>query len=62
MCSRHLHENMQDDHEVDHICHDEHGDSCSCSNFLDMDWISSSGNSCEDELCERYFYLFCILF
>ncbi|XP_022146568.1 phosphoinositide phosphatase SAC2 isoform X2 [Momordica charantia] len=55
MCSRPLHGNMQDDQmlEDDHICHDEHGDSCSCSNFLDMDWISSSGNSCEDELCAR---------
>ncbi|KAL4039328.1 hypothetical protein IC575_002980 [Cucumis melo] len=55
VCTRQLHANMQDDQmlEDDHLCHDEHGDSCSCSNFLDMDWISSSGNSCEDELCER---------
>lgn len=59
VCTRQLHANMQDDQmlEDDHLCHDEHGDSCSCSNFLDMDWISSSGNSCEDELCERYFLL-----
>ncbi|CAK7356460.1 unnamed protein product [Dovyalis caffra] len=38
--------------ESDHVCYDEHGDACSCSNFLDMDWLSSSGNSCED-LCDR---------
>ena len=60
MCRTHIHENVQDDQmlEVDHICHDERRDSGSWSNFLDMDWISSSGNSCEDELCERYFYFF----
>ncbi|KAH8514173.1 hypothetical protein H0E87_007140 [Populus deltoides] len=38
--------------ESNHICYDEHGDACSCSNFLDMDWLSTSGNSCED-LCDR---------
>ena len=38
--------------ESDHICYDEHGDACSCTNFLDMDRLSSSGNSCED-LCDR---------
>ncbi|XP_027338641.1 phosphoinositide phosphatase SAC3-like isoform X2 [Abrus precatorius] len=26
-----------------------HGDSFSCSNFVDLDWLSSSGNSCDDE-------------
>ncbi|GER28361.1 phosphoinositide phosphatase family protein [Striga asiatica] len=31
----------------------ERGDSSNCSNFLDVDWISSSGNSCEDETYER---------
>ncbi|KAF2297205.1 hypothetical protein GH714_019411 [Hevea brasiliensis] len=35
--------------ESDHICYDEHGNSCSCSNFLDLDWLSSSGNSCEED-------------
>ncbi|KAL3008621.1 hypothetical protein AAZX31_07G042200 [Glycine max] len=39
--------------ESDHICYDEHGDACDCSNFLDVDWLSSSGNSCEEELLER---------
>jgi phosphatidylinositol 3,5-bisphosphate 5-phosphatase len=23
------------------------------SNFLDLDWLSSSGNSCEDDFCDR---------
>ncbi|CAL9106632.1 unnamed protein product [Musa acuminata var. zebrina] len=27
----------------------EHGD----SNFLDLDWLSSSGNSCDEEMCDR---------
>lgn len=39
--------------ENDHICYDERGDACSCSNFLDLDWLSSSGNSCEEDLCDR---------
>ncbi|XP_045792286.1 phosphoinositide phosphatase SAC2-like [Trifolium pratense] len=39
--------------ESDHICYEEHGDACDCSNFLDVDWLSSSGNSCEEELLER---------
>ncbi|XP_047162733.1 phosphoinositide phosphatase SAC2-like isoform X1 [Vigna umbellata] len=39
--------------ESGHICYDEHGDACDCSNFLDVDWLSSSGNSCEEELLER---------
>lgn len=44
---------MNQDGEIDHICNDEHGDACDCSNFLDVDWLSSSGNSCEEELLER---------
>ncbi|KAK7349334.1 hypothetical protein VNO77_06616 [Canavalia gladiata] len=39
--------------DSDHICYDEHGDACDCSNFVDVDWLSSSGNSCEEELLER---------
>ncbi|XP_022862461.1 phosphoinositide phosphatase SAC4-like [Olea europaea var. sylvestris] len=31
----------------------ENGDSIDSSNFVDLDWLSSSGNSCEDELLER---------
>ncbi|KAH9652897.1 phosphoinositide phosphatase SAC3 [Citrus sinensis] len=33
--------------ESDHIY--EHGDASSSSNFVDLDWLSSSGNSCEEE-------------
>ncbi|XP_028763274.1 phosphoinositide phosphatase SAC2 isoform X2 [Neltuma alba] len=39
--------------ENGHICYDEHGDACDWSNFLDLDGLSSSGNSCEEELLER---------
>ncbi|OIW00202.1 hypothetical protein TanjilG_29192 [Lupinus angustifolius] len=39
--------------ESDHIYYSEHGDSFSCSNFVDLDWLSSSGNSCEEEAYER---------
>ncbi|PIA27550.1 hypothetical protein AQUCO_07600013v1 [Aquilegia coerulea] len=47
MSRRHLFADMQGDH----IYFDE--DSSNCSNFLDMDWLSSSGNSCEEEIYER---------
>ncbi|KAJ1418771.1 SAC domain [Sesbania bispinosa] len=39
--------------EGDHIYYSDHGDSFSCSNFVDLDWLSSSGNSCEEEPYER---------
>ncbi|KAK7388311.1 hypothetical protein VNO78_23125 [Psophocarpus tetragonolobus] len=39
--------------ESDHIYYSDHGDSFSCSNFVDLDWLSSSGNSCEEEPFER---------
>ncbi|KAF5733472.1 phosphoinositide phosphatase SAC2 [Tripterygium wilfordii] len=39
--------------ESEKICYDEHGDACGCSNFLDMDWIPSSGNSCEEDIYDR---------
>ncbi|XP_022732406.1 phosphoinositide phosphatase SAC3-like isoform X2 [Durio zibethinus] len=39
--------------ETDHIFFSEHGDGFKCSNFVDLDWLSSSGNSCEDESFER---------
>lgn len=42
---------VESDH---HIYYSEHGDSFSCSNFVDLDWLSSSGNSCEEEPYERY--------
>lgn len=31
----------------------ERGESFDCSNFLDVDMLSSSGNSCEEETYER---------
>jgi hypothetical protein len=40
-------------YENDHICYDEHEDANDCSNFLDVDWLSSSENSCEEELLDR---------
>ncbi|CAL9199062.1 unnamed protein product [Musa hybrid cultivar] len=37
-----------------HICLSEHRfNDSNCSNFLDFDWLSSSGNSCDDEGYER---------
>ncbi|KAK4839328.1 hypothetical protein QYF36_021015 [Acer negundo] len=45
----------EEDHyfERDHICHEEHGESCNCTNFIDLDWLSSSGNSCEEDMFDR---------
>lgn len=40
--------------ESDHIHFSENGDASSFSNFVDLDWLSSSGNSCEEEPYERY--------
>ncbi|KAK8515437.1 hypothetical protein V6N12_075479 [Hibiscus sabdariffa] len=37
----------------DHIFFSEQRDRFNCSNFVDLDWLSSSGNSCEDEQFER---------
>lgn len=37
--------------ESDRIYYTENG--AGDSNFLDLDWLSSSGNSCEDETYER---------
>lgn len=40
--------------ESAHSYFSEHGfDETTCSNFLDLDWLSSSGNSCEEEIFER---------
>ncbi|KAL6972616.1 hypothetical protein U1Q18_026791 [Sarracenia purpurea var. burkii] len=39
--------------EDDRICYDGHRASFNSSNFLDMDWLSSSGNSCEEDTYER---------
>ncbi|KAJ4837545.1 suppressor of actin mutation [Turnera subulata] len=50
-----LFKDVEDDeyYESDHICYDEHGAACNCSNFVDLDWLSSSGNSCEEDLYDR---------
>ncbi|XP_038708878.1 phosphoinositide phosphatase SAC2-like isoform X2 [Tripterygium wilfordii] len=55
MASRRLFGELEIDpfFEREEICYDEHGDACSCSNFLDMDWLSSSGNSCEENIYDR---------
>lgn len=39
--------------ESDQIFTNEHVDMFNCSNFVDLDWLSSSGNSCEEESYER---------
>ncbi|XP_051148170.1 phosphoinositide phosphatase SAC2-like isoform X2 [Andrographis paniculata] len=55
MSRRQLFPDMQPELNVDNdsICFVERGGSFNCSNFLDIDRISSSGNSCEDETYER---------
>lgn len=55
MSSRQLFTDMQQDQclESDRVCFMEYGDAFNCSNFLDLDWLSSSGNSCEEETYER---------
>ncbi|KAA8523369.1 hypothetical protein F0562_009792 [Nyssa sinensis] len=40
---------MQGDRSLD----GDHGDAFDCSNFVDLDGLSSSGNSCEEDLYER---------
>ncbi|CAN0877763.1 Phosphoinositide phosphatase SAC2 [Linum grandiflorum] len=47
-----LFEDVEED-QHDRICYDEHGDACSCSNFLDLDWLSSSEVSCEEDPSDR---------
>ncbi|KAL9247246.1 hypothetical protein vseg_020698 [Gypsophila vaccaria] len=34
-------------------CYNQHGDEFDCTDILDLDWISSSGNSCEEESYDR---------
>ncbi|KMT04765.1 hypothetical protein BVRB_7g169440 [Beta vulgaris subsp. vulgaris] len=34
-------------------CYQEHGNEFDCSDILDLDWISSSGNSCEEETYDK---------
>ncbi|KAI3447255.1 hypothetical protein Pfo_003920 [Paulownia fortunei] len=49
LLTRELFAEMQRDRYLEH----ENGDTIDCSNFVDLDWLSSSGNSCEEELLER---------
>ncbi|XP_042002393.1 phosphoinositide phosphatase SAC4-like isoform X1 [Salvia splendens] len=49
MPTRELFAEMQRVRYLEH----ENGDAIDCSNFVDLDWLSSSGNSCEEELLER---------
>ncbi|XP_057981924.1 phosphoinositide phosphatase SAC2-like isoform X2 [Malania oleifera] len=55
MSRKQLFSDVQQDQYLEscHICFNEHGSTFNCSNFLDADWISSSGNSCEEETYER---------
>ena len=40
--------------DSDHIGYeDDDDDDSNFSNFMDSDWLTSSGNSCEDETRER---------
>ncbi|XP_039033926.1 phosphoinositide phosphatase SAC2-like isoform X2 [Hibiscus syriacus] len=52
MSCRLLFGDMQDQFpDSNRICY-ENVDECNCTNF-DMDWISSSGNSCDDDVYDR---------
>jgi hypothetical protein len=42
--------------ESDNVFFSGHGDTFNCSNFVDIDLLSSSGNPCEEEPFERYFF------
>ncbi|XP_034700025.1 phosphoinositide phosphatase SAC3-like [Vitis riparia] len=54
MPRRQLFVDMQRDRSLeDHSYNSEHGDLYNCSNFVDLDWLSSSGNSCEEEPYDR---------
>uniref|UniRef100_A0A2P2MCG8 SAC domain-containing protein n=1 Tax=Rhizophora mucronata TaxID=61149 RepID=A0A2P2MCG8_RHIMU len=55
MLHRQLIRDVQGDRYLngDRTCFSEHGDMFNCSNFVDIDWLSSSGNSCEEEPFER---------
>ncbi|KAL0333655.1 UNVERIFIED_CONTAM: Phosphoinositide phosphatase SAC4 [Sesamum angustifolium] len=46
---RELFAEMQRERYLEH----ENGDALDCSNFVDLDWLSSSANSWEEELLER---------
>ncbi|XP_050232118.1 phosphoinositide phosphatase SAC2-like isoform X2 [Mercurialis annua] len=43
----------EEEFDNDRICYDEHGETCNCSNFLDLEWLSSSGNSFDEDHFDR---------
>lgn len=53
MPARELFVDMPRDRSLEH----ENGDTYDCSNFVDLDWLSSSGNSCEEEIFERSMFI-----
>ncbi|XP_043719352.1 phosphoinositide phosphatase SAC3-like isoform X1 [Telopea speciosissima] len=55
MARRQLFTEMQKDQCIgsNQIYLNEHRDTFNCSNFLDVDWLSSSGNSWEEEISDR---------
>ncbi|OMO66058.1 hypothetical protein COLO4_30835 [Corchorus olitorius] len=54
MSCRQLFGDVEKDHfvESNRVCYDENGVECNCTNF-DMDWLSSSGNSCDEDMYDR---------
>lgn len=55
MCARQLFTDMPDAEYLrgECSCYNEHGDEFDCSDILALDWVSSSGNSCEEETYDR---------
>lgn len=49
MPARELFVDIPRDGDLEH----ETTDAIDSSNFVDLDWLSSSGNSCEEEFLER---------
>ncbi|XP_039053164.1 phosphoinositide phosphatase SAC2-like isoform X2 [Hibiscus syriacus] len=39
--------------EEDQVYYDENGNECNCTNF-DLEWLSSSGNSCDEDIFDRF--------
>lgn len=56
MSCRKLFRDIEDDQcfEVDNFFDTDNEDKYDFTSFLDFDWRSSSGNSCEEDLSERY--------
>ncbi|XVF74247.1 hypothetical protein PTKIN_Ptkin13bG0094900 [Pterospermum kingtungense] len=54
MSCRQLFGDVEKDHflESNRVCYDENGYECNCTNF-ETDWLSSSGNSCDDDVSDR---------